>query len=111
MLYVFLRATRASVTGFSNPSNVSRPSSCPSGTIAIEPAAGEITCSNVERQDFVIGPNPNRADSFRWYLAPSDVPFVAFETSQNDTMLGGYAVLPQDIHTADMHIGVCISSM
>ncbi|KAN0130008.1 hypothetical protein V8E53_012162 [Lactarius tabidus] len=107
MLYVFLRATRASATGLSNPSNVSRPTSCPSGTIAMEPAAGEITCSNVERQDFVVFPNPNRADSFSWRLAPSDVSFVAFAAAQNDTMLGDYAVLPQDT----VHIGVCISSM
>jgi hypothetical protein len=41
----------------------------------------------------------------------SDVPFIAFGMAQNDTTLGGYAVLPQDIHTVDMHIGMSISSM
>jgi hypothetical protein len=52
---------------------------------------------------------PNRADGFNWYLAPSDVPFVAFATAQNDTILGGYAVLTQDTHTVDVHICVSIS--
>jgi hypothetical protein len=41
---------------------------------------------------------PNRADGFSWYLAPSDVPFIAFAMAQYDTMLGGYAILPQGIY-------------
>ncbi|KAN0132935.1 hypothetical protein V8E53_009300 [Lactarius tabidus] len=54
---------------------------------------------------------PNRADGFSWYLTPSDVPFVAFGKAQNDIMLGGHTVLPQDIYTDDVHIGVFISSV
>ncbi len=99
------------MTGLSNPPNVSRPSSCRSRTIAIEPAAlaaaCEITRSNPSRQDFV----NYRADDFSRHLPPSDVPFVAFGTAQNDTMLGGYPILPQGIHTVNVHIGVSISSV
>ncbi|KAN0137582.1 hypothetical protein V8E53_004633 [Lactarius tabidus] len=66
--------------------------------------AREITCSNAERKDFVI--RTNRANGFSWYIAPSNVSFVAFTTSSNGTILGGYAVLPQDIRTVDVHIGI-----
>ncbi|KAN0137559.1 hypothetical protein V8E53_004610 [Lactarius tabidus] len=65
--------------------------------------AREITRSNAERKDFVI--RTNRANGFSWYIAPSNVSFVAFTTSSNGTILGGYAVLPQDIRTVDVHIG------
>ncbi|KAH9029473.1 glycosyl hydrolase family 92-domain-containing protein [Lactarius hengduanensis] len=115
--YVFLEATRASVMGSSDPSNVTYPS----GTIAIDPAAREITGSNPERQDFIIG--PNRAEGFSGYfVARFDAPFVAFGTAQNSTvrasetardgtMLGGYAVFPQDIRTVDVRIGVSFISV
>ncbi|KAI9455755.1 glycosyl hydrolase family 92-domain-containing protein [Lactarius psammicola] len=115
--YVLLEATRASVLGSSDPSNVTYPS----GTIAIDPTAREITGSNPERQDFIIG--PNRASGFRGYfVARFDAPFVAFGTAQNGTMrasetardgtmLGGYAVFPQDIRTVDVRIGVSFISV
>ncbi|KAI9433354.1 glycosyl hydrolase family 92-domain-containing protein [Lactarius indigo] len=115
--YVFLEATRASVMGSSDPSNVTYPS----GTIAIDPAAREITGLNPERQDFIIG--PNRAEGFRGYfVARFDAPFVAFGTAQNGTVrasetardgtiLGGYAVFPQDIRTVDVRIGVSFISV
>ncbi|KAN0137566.1 hypothetical protein V8E53_004617 [Lactarius tabidus] len=66
--------------------------------------AREITRSNAERKDFVI--RTNRANGFSWYIAPSNVSFVAFTTSSNGTILGGYAVLPEDIRTVDVHIGI-----
>ncbi len=103
--------------GSSDPSNVTYPS----GTIAIDPAACEITGSNPERQDFIIG--PNRAEGFSGYfVARFDAPFVAFGTAQNGTvrasetardgtMLGGYAVFPQDIRTVDVRIGVSFISV
>ncbi|KAF8261269.1 glycosyl hydrolase family 92-domain-containing protein [Lactarius quietus] len=115
--YVFLEATRASVMGSSDPSNVTYPS----GTITIDPAAREITGSNPERQDFIIGPNP--ASGFSGYfVARFDAPFVAFGTTQNGTVranetardgttLGGYAVFPQDMHTLDVRIGVSFISV
>ena len=115
--YVFLEATRASVMGSSDPSNVTYPS----GTIAINPAAREITGSNPERQDFIIG--PNRAEGFSGYfVARFDASFVAFGTVQNGTvragdnardgtMLGGYAVFPRDTHTVDVRIGVSFISV
>jgi hypothetical protein len=71
--------------------------------------AREITRSNAERKDFVI--RTNRANGFSWYIAPSNVSFVAFTTSSNGTILGGYAVLPEDIRTVDVHIGMYIGSV
>lgn len=115
--YVLLEATRASVMGSSDPSNVTYPS----GTIAIDAAAREITGSNPERQDFIIG--PNRAEGFSGYfVARFDAPFVAFGTTQNGTvraseiardgtMLGGYAIFPQDIHIVNVRIGVSFISV
>ena len=103
--------------GSSDPSNVTYPS----GTITINPATREITGSNPERQDFIIG--PNRAEGFSGYfVARFDAPFVAFGTVQNGTvragdsardgtMLGGYAVFPRDTHTVDVRIGVSFISV
>ena len=51
--YVFLEVMRLSVMGSSVPSNVMHPP----GTIAINPAACEITSSSSE-QDFIISPQP-----------------------------------------------------
>ncbi|KAN0140822.1 hypothetical protein V8E53_001266 [Lactarius tabidus] len=50
-----------------------------------------------------------RADYCSWYLAPSGVPFVAFGTAQDDTMLpvGGCAVFLQDITDKPL---TCISA-
>jgi putative alpha-1,2-mannosidase len=115
--YVFLEAARASVMGSPDPSNVTYPSD----TIAINPVACEITGSNPERQDFTIG--PNRAESFSGYfVARSDAPFVAFGTVNNGTVrasvttldgtiLGDYAVFPQDRYTVDVRIGVSFISV
>ncbi|KAH9057785.1 glycosyl hydrolase family 92-domain-containing protein [Lactarius vividus] len=94
--YVFIEATRASVMGSFDPSNVTYPTSSSA---------------------------PNRAEGFSGYfVARFDVPFVAFGTAQNGTVragetaragtvLGGYAVFPQDIRTVDVRIGVSFISV
>jgi len=115
--YVFLEATRASVVGSSDPSNVTHPS----GTVAVDPAAREISGSNPERQDGIIG--PNRAERFSGYfVARFDAPFVAFGTAQNaavregetareGVVLGAYAAFPKDRRTVDVRIGVSFISV
>ncbi|KAN0137649.1 hypothetical protein V8E53_004700 [Lactarius tabidus] len=82
--------------------SLSRVSLCPT-TIPIEPPRGRLPARIPSGRTSVI--RTNRADGFSWYIAPSNVSFVAFTTSPNGTILGGYAVLPQDIRTVDVHIG------
>ena len=103
--------------GSSDPTNVTYPS----GSIAINPATGEISGSNPERQDFIIGPNP--AERFSGYfVARFDTPFVSFGTVQNGTvragetardgkMLGGYAIFRRDTRTVNVRIGVSFISV
>ncbi|KAI0260975.1 glycosyl hydrolase family 92-domain-containing protein [Gloeopeniophorella convolvens] len=115
--YVFIEATRASIMGSADPTNVTYPS----GSIAIDPATREITGSNPERQDFIIGPNP--AEKFSGYfVARFDVPFSAFGSTQNGTtragerirngtVLGGYASFANGTKTVNMRIGVSFISI
>jgi putative alpha-1,2-mannosidase len=120
--YVFLEATRASVIGSSNPHNVTYPS----GSITIDPAACEISGSNAERQDFIIGPNP--AERFSGYfVARFDAPFVSFGTTRNGTvrageraardhgdgegLLGGYVIFRPETRTVNVRIGVSFISV
>ncbi|KAI0315644.1 glycosyl hydrolase family 92-domain-containing protein [Amylostereum chailletii] len=115
--YVVLEATRASIIGSSDTSNVTYPS----GTIAIDPAAREITGSNPERQDFIIGPNP--ATNFRGYFcARFDQPFAAWGTAQNGSLhadewtregalLSGYAQFAPEMGTVSVRVGVSFISV
>ena len=84
--YVLVEATRASVMGSNDPTNVTYPL----GSISIDPSVREITGSNPERQDFIIGPNP--ATSFSGYFcARFDAPFESFGIAQNGTLSDGAA--------------------
>ena len=73
-----LEASRASVMGSADPTNVTYPE----GFVNIDPTAREVTGYNKERQDFIIGPNP--AQSFAGYFcARFSEPFVDWGTSSN----------------------------
>jgi putative alpha-1,2-mannosidase len=103
--------------GFSDPANVTYPS----GSVAINPATCEISGSNPERQDFIIGPNP--AERFSGYfVARFDTPFIAFGTVQNGTVragetardgkvLGGYVTFRRDTQIVNVRIGVSFISV
>ncbi|KAI0051484.1 glycoside hydrolase family 92 protein [Auriscalpium vulgare] len=115
--YVLLEATRASVMGSDDPANVTYPF----GSISINPAAREITGTNPERQDFIIG--PNAAPSFRGYfVARFDVPFASWgtatngtlyasERARNGTLLSGYATFAPHTRVVNVRVGVSFISI
>ena len=86
--YVLIQATRPSVIGSSDPSNIT----LPSGTLSIDPVAREITGSNPERQDSIIQPLSTPALGFSGYFcARFDMPFVSWGTAYNGTLSAGRA--------------------
>lgn len=115
--YVLLEATRPSVVGSEDTSNLTYPF----GTVSIDPSRQEIMGSNPERQDFIIG--PNAAPSFRGYFcARFDAPFTTWgtatngtlhvgETSSNGTMLSGYVAFTPDTHVVNVRVGVSFISV
>ncbi|EPQ59845.1 glycoside hydrolase family 92 protein [Gloeophyllum trabeum ATCC 11539] len=117
--YVLIEATRASVMGSADPSNVTYPS----GSVSIDPSAREICGRNPERQDFIIGPNP--APSFAGYFcARFSVPFESYgtannsdgqlfqgENERNGTQLSGYAILQRGTSMVDVRVGVSFISI
>ncbi|KAI0686232.1 glycoside hydrolase family 92 protein [Earliella scabrosa] len=115
--WVLVEATRASVMGSDDPTNVTYPH----GTIAIDPARREITGRNPERQDFIIGPSP--APSFAGYFcARFDVPFADFGTAQNGTidegasegegaLLSGFARFAEGTKVVNVRVGVSFISV
>ncbi|KAI0059303.1 hypothetical protein BV25DRAFT_1809203 [Artomyces pyxidatus] len=115
--YVLLEATRASIMGSDDTSNVTYPL----GTVAIDPHAREIAGSNPERQDFIIGPNP--AFNFRgFFVARFDTPFAHWGTAANGTLhagatsgsgalLGGWAAFAEGTRVVDVRVGVSFISV
>ncbi|EJF58543.1 hypothetical protein DICSQDRAFT_149044 [Dichomitus squalens LYAD-421 SS1] len=115
--YVLVEATRASVMGSADPTNVTYPL----GSIAIDPVSREITGSNPERQDFIIG--PNAAPNFSGYFcARFDVPFESFGVVQNGSteenvtqgdgaMLSGFARFAQGTRQVNVRVGVSFISV
>ncbi|CDO69451.1 Glycoside Hydrolase Family 92 protein [Trametes cinnabarina] len=115
--YVLVEATRASVLGSDDPTNVTYPH----GSIHIDPVHREITGRNPERQDFIIGPNP--APSFAGYFcARFDVPFEGFGVAQNGTvkehaadgsgaLLSGFARFAPGTKRVNVRIGVSFISV
>ncbi|KAH7923196.1 glycoside hydrolase family 92 protein [Leucogyrophana mollusca] len=84
--YVLIEATRASVMGSADPTNVTYPE----GTIYINPSAREITGSNPERQDFIIAPLSTPAKKWSGYFcARFDQPFSSWGVAQNGTLHDG----------------------
>jgi putative alpha-1,2-mannosidase len=115
--FVFIEATRASVMGSADPTNVTYPS----GNITIDSTAREICGSNPERQDFIIG--PNAAPSFAGHFcARFDIPFSSVGITQNGTrfdgkvqfggvLLGGYAMFDPNTTVVNVRIGVSFISI
>ena len=115
--YVLVEATRASVMGSNDPTNVTYPL----GDITIDPARREISGRNPERQDFIIGPSP--APSFAGYfVARFNIPFASYGTAQNGSisenatsgkgaLLSGYARFPEGTHQVDVRVGVSFISV
>ncbi|EIW62378.1 glycoside hydrolase family 92 protein [Trametes versicolor FP-101664 SS1] len=115
--YVLVEATRASVMGSDDPTNVTYPY----GSINIDPSRREITGHNPERQDFIIGPSP--APSFAGYFcARFDVPFDSFGVAQNGsvsdsvtegtgTLLSGFARFAPGTKRVDVRVGVSFISV
>lgn len=113
--------TRASVMGSDDPTNVT----LPRGTIKINTTSQEVTGSNPERQDFIIG--PNEASSFSGYVvARFDTAFssvgVAHNTSSSakegegstegdGSLLSGYVQFPNDTTEVTVRIGVSFISI
>ncbi|TFK88274.1 glycoside hydrolase family 92 protein [Polyporus arcularius HHB13444] len=115
--YILIEATRASVMGSADPTNVTYPL----GSIAIDPARREITGRNPEREDFIIG--PNAAPSFAGYFcARFDAPFISFGLAQNGTnaenvtagegaMLSGFIKFAKGTRQVAVRVGVSFISV
>jgi hypothetical protein len=103
--------------GSADPTNVTYPL----GSITINPNTREITGSNAERQDFIIGPSP--ATGFRGYFcARFDHPFETWGTAVNgtvsrgslsaeDKLLSGFATFANDTTVLNVRIGVSFISV
>ncbi|GBE78894.1 glycoside hydrolase family 92 protein [Sparassis crispa] len=115
--YVFVEATRASVMGSADPSNVTYPH----GEITIDPSRQEITGRNPERQDFIIGPNPALGWS-GYFCARFDLPFASWGTTANGStaegatagagaMLGGFVRFAEGASVVGVRVGVSFISV
>ncbi|EMD41146.1 glycoside hydrolase family 92 protein, partial [Gelatoporia subvermispora B] len=82
--WVVLEATRASVMGSADPTNVTYPQ----GSITIDVDRHEITGRNPERQDFIIGPNPATGWA-GYFCARFDAPFELGGISQTGNLAEG----------------------
>jgi hypothetical protein len=117
--YVLLEASRASVQGSADPSNLT----FPQGSIHISPSTREITGYNTERQDRIIG--PNRAVRFAGYFcARFDQDVVEWGTASNGdgsvypgqdqksgAQVSGYARFAEGVRTVNVRVGVSFISV
>ncbi|KAI0951692.1 hypothetical protein AcV7_007717 [Taiwanofungus camphoratus] len=81
--YILVEATRPSVMGSADPTNLTYPS----GSVSIDAAARTITGRNPERQDFIIGPNPAPGWA-GFFCARFDAPPASVGLAQNATLAG-----------------------
>ncbi|KAG6334272.1 hypothetical protein ID866_4812, partial [Astraeus odoratus] len=117
--YVLVEATRASVLGYLDPSNLTYPD----GTVLIDPERKEICGKNPERQDFIIQPISTPATRWSGYFcARFDAPFSSWGTAQNGTlsegstyssgaMLSGWATFHPQLRQVNVRIAVSFISI
>ncbi|KAI0693475.1 glycoside hydrolase family 92 protein [Cytidiella melzeri] len=117
--YVLIEASRASVMGSADPTNVT----FPLGSVDIVPSRHEITGYNKERQDFIIGPNP--APGFAGYFCArfsepfeewgtannSDGRVFAGDTQREGTQVSGYVRFQPSVRVVEVRIGVSFISV
>jgi putative alpha-1,2-mannosidase len=117
--YVLIQATRPSVIGSADASNLTYPL----GQISVDPTSREITGYNPERQDYIIGPNTEAAKGFKGYFcARFSHPFVEWGIAQNGTeragemsgegaVLSAYAKFEQAVGEVEVRVGVSFISV
>ncbi|KAH7915906.1 glycoside hydrolase family 92 protein [Hygrophoropsis aurantiaca] len=117
--YVLIEATRASILGAHNTSNVTYPL----GTVFIDPNRREITGSNPERQDIIIAPLSTPATKWSGYFcARFDQDFSAWGIVQSGTLypgqtsgtgksLSGYASFGDHVTKVNVRVGVSFISI
>ncbi|KAH7929290.1 hypothetical protein BV22DRAFT_1125899 [Leucogyrophana mollusca] len=117
--YVLIEATRASILGAHNTSNVT----FPEGTVFIDPTRREITGSNPERQDIIIAPISTPAKQWSGYFcARFNRDISSFGIAQNGTlypgqatgngpMLSGYVTFGDNVTEVDVRVGVSFISI
>ncbi|KAI0337493.1 glycoside hydrolase family 92 protein [Trametopsis cervina] len=117
--YVLIEASRASVMGSADPTNVT----FPEGSITVDPSRREITGHNKERQDFIIGPNaaPSFAGYFcarfsepleEWGIASNaDGSLFPGEATRNGSQVSGYVRFSRSVKKVDVRIGVSFISV
>lgn len=117
--HIIIEASRASVMGSDDPTNVTYPL----GSISISTTRREVTGHNEERQDFIIG--PNAAPGFAGYFcARFSEPFEEWgvssnangtlfpgESSRNGSQISGYVLFDQNVKTVEVRIGVSFISV
>ncbi|GJE97274.1 glycoside hydrolase family 92 protein [Phanerochaete sordida] len=117
--WVLLEASRASVMGSADPTNVT----FPHGSVAVDASAREISGTNAERQDFIIG--PNAAPSFRGYfVARFSEPILEWGTagagsgalrpnasSAEGAQVAAYVRFAEGVKSVDVRVGVSFISV
>ncbi len=116
--YVLIEASRASVMGSADTSNLT----FPLGSVEIDEQARQLTGHNAERQDFIIGPNP--APGFAgFFCVRFSEPFVSWGVVSNadgelskglkrasGKQLSGYVTFDERIAVLDVRVGVSFIS-
>ena len=117
--YVLVEATRPSVVGSSDPSNLTYPE----GSVMIDPDHLEICGSNPERQDYIIAPLSTPASKWSGYFcARFDQPFASWgiaqdaivtqsQTSGAGAMLSAYATFELDVAQVNVRVAVSFISI
>ena len=114
---MILQATRAYVLGSSDPTNLT----FPIGSIHIDPSRNEVSGSNPERQDRILG--PSKAASFAGYfVARFSEPFQSFGVSNSGKNLNplafgsgkelsAYVVFDSAVEQVEVRVGVSFISV
>jgi putative alpha-1,2-mannosidase len=117
--YVLIEATRASIIGSADVTNIT----LPQGTISIDPSVREITGSNPERQDFIIDPISTPATKWSGYFCVRfDTDFEGYGVANNGTqqegekegkgsVLSGYVKFGSETKVVNVRVGVSFISV
>jgi putative alpha-1,2-mannosidase len=119
--HILVEATRPTTLG--SPASPSTLTVFPNGTIYIDPDSREITGTNPERQDTIIGPVSTPASSFRGYFcARFDQPFEKWGTVSDGVVheniregegraLSAFVRFGVDVEVVEVRIGVSFISV
>ena len=117
--YVLIEASRASVQGSADLTNLT----FPYGSVQISSNAREVTGYNMERQDRIIGPNPATRfagyfcarfdqDILEWGTASNgDGRIYPGRDKKNGEQVSAYVLFAEDVKTVNARVGVSFISV